>query len=66
MEMCLEVSGESEPLKKGIGAAKPQSEHQKISNFSACKAQGNQHEIRIAFCESDYASLQYFQRQHII
>ena len=35
-------------LKKAIGAVKRQSGHQ-ISNFPACKAQGNQHKIRIAF-----------------
>ena len=35
--------------KKAIGVAKQQSGYQKISNFSACKAQGIQHKIRIAF-----------------
>ena len=53
MEMRSKVSGGSEPLKKAIGVAKRQSGHQKNSNFSACKAQGNQHEIRIAFFERD-------------
>ena len=51
METRSKVSGGSEPLQKAIGAAKRQSGHQKFSNFSACKAQGNQHEIRIAFFE---------------
>ena len=41
------------PWKKAIGAAKRQSGHQNVSNVSACKAQGNQHEIRIAFFERD-------------
>ena len=41
--------GDVSPWKKATGAAKRQSGHQKISNLSACKAQGNQHEIRIAF-----------------
>ena len=41
-------------LKKAIEVAKRQPEHQKISNFSACKAQGNQYEIRIAFFKRDY------------
>ena len=36
MEMHLKVSSGSEPLKKAIGAAKRQSRHPKISNFSAC------------------------------
>ena len=45
METRLNVSGGSEPLKKAIGAAKQQSGHQKNSNFSACKAQDNQHKI---------------------
>ena len=49
MDMRSKVSGRSKPPKKAIGAAKRQSENWKISNFSACKAQGNQHEIRIAF-----------------
>ena len=40
-------------LKKAIGAAKWQSEHQKIPNFSACKAHSNQHKIRIAIFERD-------------
>ena len=53
METRLKVCGGIEPLKKAMGAAKRQSGHQKISNFSACKAQGNQHEIRIAFFERD-------------
>ena len=54
METRLKVSGSSEPLKKAIGAAKRQSGHKKTSNFSACKAQGNQHEIRTALFERDY------------
>ena len=45
MEMRSKVSGGSEPLKEAIGATKRQSGHQKISNFSACEAQGNHHEI---------------------
>ena len=53
METLSKASGGSEPLKKAIGAAKRQSGHQKISNFSASKAQDNQHEIRIAFFERD-------------
>ena len=53
METRSKVSGGSEPLKKATGAAKRQSGHQKISNFSAFKAQGNQHEIRIAFFRRD-------------
>ena len=44
MEPRSKVSGGSELLKKAIGAAKQQSGHQKFSNSSACKAQGNQHE----------------------
>ena len=47
METRSKASGGSEPLKKAIGAAKRQSGHQKVSNFSACKPQGNQHEIKI-------------------
>ena len=43
---------EVSPWKKEIKAAKRQSEHQKTSNFSA-QAQGNQHEIRIAFFQRD-------------
>ena len=41
MEMRSKVSAGGGPLKKAIGAAasaKRQSGHQKISNFSACKA----------------------------
>ena len=53
METRSKVSGESEPLQKAIGAAIWQSGHQKILNFSACKAQANQHAIRIAFFEHD-------------
>ena len=53
METRSKVFGESEPLNKAKGAAKRQSEHQKISKFSACKTQGNQHEISIAFVERD-------------
>ena len=53
MEMRLKVSGESEPLKKAIGAAIWQSGHQKFSHFSACKAQENQHKVRNAFFEHD-------------
>ena len=49
--MHWKVSGRREPLKKAIGAAIWQSGHQKISNFSVCKAPGNQHEIGIAFFE---------------
>ena len=45
MEIHLKVSTGSEPLKKAIGVAKRQSRHQKISIFSACKAQGSQHKI---------------------
>ena len=41
METRSKVSGGSEPLKKEIGAAKRHSGHQNISNFSACRAQGN-------------------------
>ena len=52
MEKRSKVSGGSEPLNKAIDA-KRQSGHQKISNFSACKTQENQHEIRIAFFERD-------------
>ena len=48
----MEVS----PWKKAVGAAIWQSGHQKISNFSARKAPGNQHEIRIAFFERDKSS----------
>ena len=55
METRSKVSGGSELLKKVIGAAKRQSGYQKILNFSACRAQGNQHEIRIAFFERDYS-----------
>ena len=57
MEMRLSGSGGSEPLQKAIGVAIWQPGHQKFSNFSACKAQGNQHEIRIAFskCNKVYA-----------
>ena len=53
METRSKVSGGSEPLekKKEIGAVIWKSGHQTFSNFSACKAQGNQHEIRIAFFE---------------
>ena len=32
MKTCSKVSGESEPLKKAIGAAKRQSGHQKTKN----------------------------------
>ena len=53
METRLKVSGGSGALKRAIGVAKWQSRHQKISNFPACRAQGDQHEIRIAFFESD-------------
>ena len=31
--------------------------HQKNSNFSVCKAQGNQHEIRTAFFERDKVAI---------
>ena len=49
------ISGGNEPPKKAIGAAIWKTKHQDISNFTACKAQGNQHKIRIghfqvAFC----------------
>ena len=54
METRSKVSGGSEPLKKAIRAVIWQYGHQKISNVSACKAQGNHHEIRIAFFERDY------------
>ena len=57
METCSRVSGGSEPLKKAIRAAVWRSGHQKISNFSACKAQGNQHEIRNAFFERDMTAM---------
>ena len=53
METRLKVSGGSEALKKAIGAAIWQPGHQKFSNFSVCKGQGNQHEIRIAFFERE-------------
>ena len=53
METRLKVSGRGEPLKKRNRAAKRQSGNQKMSNFSACKAQTNQHEIRVAFFERD-------------
>lgn len=45
-----EVSSEK---KQAIRATKRKSGHQKIWNFSACKAQVNQYEIRIAFLERD-------------
>ena len=51
--VCMVWYGESEPLTKTIGAAKRQSGDQKFSQFSACKAHGNQHEIRITFLERD-------------
>ena len=53
MEMHLKVSGGSEPLRKAIGVGIGQSGHQKLLKFSACKEQGNQHEIRIVFLECD-------------
>ena len=58
METLSKVSGGSEALKKAIGAAIWQSEHHKFSNFLACKAQGYQHEIRIAFFERDKTKFQ--------
>ena len=45
-QKCMYVS---EPLKKAIGVAIWQSRRQKVSSFSACKAEANQHEIRIVF-----------------
>ena len=39
---------------KRNGTAKQKSGHQKNSNFSACKAQANQHKIRIAFFEHNH------------
>ena len=62
MEMHLKISGGSEPLRKAIGVGIGQSEHQKLSNFSACKAQGNQHEIRIVFLECDKRTSQLLQK----
>ena len=53
METRLKVSGGSEPLKKAIGAAKRQSRYQDILILIACMAQGNHHEIRIAFFKRD-------------
>ena len=53
MGTCSEVSGGSEPLKKSLGATKRQPGHKKTLIIFACKAQGNQHEIRIAFFEGD-------------
>ena len=48
----INIAG-SEPLKKAIRAAISSPDTQKISNISAGKAQGNQHEIRIVFFERD-------------
>ena len=45
METHSKVSSGSDPLIKAIGAAKRQSENQNLSIVSACKAQGNQHEV---------------------
>ena len=53
MEMRSKVSGGSEPLKKAKGAIFRSPGHQKFSNFSSCKAQGNQHKIRITFLKRD-------------
>ena len=53
MDTRSKVCSGSKPLKKAMRAAKQQCGHPKISNFPACKAQGNQHEIRIAFFEHD-------------
>ena len=60
METRSKVSSGSEPPKKPIGVAIWQSGHQKNSNFPACKAQGNEHEIRIAFFERDYYNCYYY------
>ena len=60
MYMYSKVYGWSEPLKKAIGAAIWQSGRQKFSNFSACKAQVNQHKIRIAFFEWDELIMRHF------
>ena len=54
METHSKVSSRSEPLKKAIVAVIWHSGHRKFSIFSSCKAQGNQHEIRIAFFKSNY------------
>ena len=48
------ISGGNELLKKAIGATIWKTGYQIISIFIAYKAQGNQHEIRIAFFERDY------------
>ena len=47
------VSSGSEPLKKAIGRPNGCPDTKLISNFSACEAQGNQYEIKIAFFECD-------------
>ena len=61
MEMHFQVSRRSEPLKKAIGVAKQHSGHQKISTFSAYKAQVSQYEIRIAvFKQNKYTCFQPF------
>ena len=59
METRSKVFGGSEPQIKAIGAANQQSGHQKISNFSACKAQGHQQKIWIAFFEREKADMFY-------
>ena len=53
MEKGSKVSGESELLKKAIGVAIWQSEYQKFSHFSECKAQGHQHKIWTVFFKHD-------------
>ena len=53
MDSRSKVSGGRKPLTKAIRVAIWQSGHQIISNISACKAQANQHEIRIAFFGHD-------------
>ena len=53
METRLKVSGGSKPLKKSNRGGQTAARTPKISDFSTCKAQGNWHEIRIAFFERE-------------
>ena len=53
MQTRSKVSGGSEPLKKGNRGGQTAVRTPKILEFSACKAQDNQHEIKIAFFKRD-------------
>ena len=61
METRSKVSGGSETLKKSNRGGQTAVRTPKITNVPACKAQGNQHEIRIALfvCETEISSRVY-------